>query len=97
MLITLPLGKQFIQYSLKAKAEVEPSRQDDLKPGDQIIVDQYESTILGQLWGSQGRTKDKQMHKGGTILVDHTSGLLHVEHQILLNATDMICSKILFE
>ena len=69
----------------------------DLKPGDRISVDQYESTVLGCLWGSKGRTRDDNMFNGGTIFVDHASGLIHVEHQVSLNASDTICSKILFE
>ena len=37
------------------------------------------------------------MHCGGTISVDHASGLIHVEHQPSLTAQETIRSKWLFE
>ena len=37
----------------------------DLKPGDRISVDQYESAVLGCLLGSKGWTKEELMFNGG--------------------------------
>ena len=69
----------------------------DCVPGQRISVDHYESRVKGRLWGSYGKSKEEQMYCGGTIFVDHASGLIHVEHQVTLGTMDTLSSKRAFE
>ena len=69
----------------------------DLKPGQRVSVDQYESRTRGRTWMSRGKTIAAAMFCGGTIFVDHASGLIHVEHQLSLGGSDTVRSARRFE
>ncbi|MGH7974178.1 MAG: hypothetical protein ACREBR_01535, partial [bacterium] len=69
----------------------------DLKPGDRLSVDQYESRVRGRLKTSRGKTVEHEMICGGTIFCDHASHLIDVRHQLTFGATDTIRSKRMFE
>jgi hypothetical protein len=49
-----------------------------LSPGDLVYVNQYESSIWGQLQHKYGWEKQSSMYCGGTIFVDIASGTVHV-------------------
>jgi hypothetical protein len=68
-----------------------------LSPGDLVYVDQYESSIRGQLQHTYGKEKRSSMYCGGTIFVDVASGMVHVYHQVSLAAADTLLSKAQFE
>ncbi len=72
-------------------------KENDLKPGDCISIDQYVCSHRGRLTTGYGKTPSAQTYGGGTIFVDHASGYIHVEHQISLSAADTIRSKRNFE
>jgi hypothetical protein len=69
----------------------------DCTPGQRVSIDHYDSHVKGRLWGSYGRSRPEQMYCGGTIFVDHASGLIHVEHQVSLSAMDTLVAKKSFE
>ena len=83
--------------SIKDGGESGKLAQEHLKPGQCISVDQYQSKAKGRLWTSRGKTEESSMYSGGTIFVDHASGLIHVEHQVSLGASETVMSKKLFE
>ena len=60
-------------------------------------MDSYDSKIRECLRTSAGKTSPEQMYCGGTIFVDHASGLIHVEHQTFLSSVETLWSKQLFE
>ena len=72
-------------------------RADDLKPGQCVSVDQYESTIRGRLLHTKGREPQRDRYCGGTIFVDHATGLVKAYHQVSLGASDTLRSKRKFE
>ncbi len=69
----------------------------DLTPGANVSVDHYESPVRGRLLSTRGREPERNRYSGGTIFVDHASGLVHVEHQVSLGGADTIRSKLSFE
>ena len=93
----IPVGAEKHEVLSSAKGGASTIKAEDLQPGQRISIDQYESRVRGRLWSSRERTQAEAMYSGGTIFVDHASGLIHVEHQVSLNAADTIVSKKNFE
>ena len=84
------------------KNTVKPSltrniKENNLRPGDCISINQYVCSHRGRLATGYGKTPLAQTYGGGTIFVDHASGYIHVEHQISLSAADTIRSKMSYE
>ena len=69
----------------------------ELKPGMSIITGQYECRVRGRLPHTKEKEDPLEMYVGGTLCVDHTSGLIQVYNQVTLEASDTLCSKHLFE
>ena len=63
-----------------------------LIPGDAVSIDQYTRRVKGRLPNSRGREDPHKMYGGGTLFVDHASGMVQVFHQISLEASDTIRS-----
>ena len=96
------LGKQHRRtpgsVTVKAKPEREMAiRRNDLKPGDCISLDQYESSTRGRLLHTFGKESPKSRHVGGTIAVDHASGYVFIRNQTTLRAGDTVRSLREFE
>jgi hypothetical protein len=53
----------------------------DLKPGNCVSLNQYESSYLGRLPHTKGKEELGEKYVGGTIGLDHTSGVIFVGHQ----------------
>jgi len=68
-----------------------------LQPGDRVFCDHLESRVKGRLFHTAGREPQKDKFCGSRIFCDAASGLIHLEHQVTLNATDTIASKDSFE
>ena len=51
-------------------------RANDLKPGEGISIDQFQSTLPGRLPNTKGKEDEKDRFHGGTIMVDHASGFI---------------------
>ena len=67
-----------------------------LKPGVQVSVDHFESRVLGRTFDSFGKATSDTF-KVGCIFVDHSSGYMHVEHQIGFSAVETVRAKDGFE
>jgi hypothetical protein len=67
-----------------------------LKPGAQVSVDHFESSLLGRTFDSYGKASSAT-YKGGCLFVDHCSGYLHAEHQLGFSAVETVRAKQAFE
>jgi len=68
-----------------------------LVPGDRVFCDQLESRVRGRLLRTAGREPDKDRFCGSTAFCDAASGLIWVEHQVTLSASDTVNAKDSFE
>jgi hypothetical protein len=68
----------------------------NLKVGANVSVDHFESRLLGRTYDSYGKPSSAQF-VGGTLFVDHASGLIHCEHQVEFSAVETIRVKQSFE
>ena len=83
---------------VSAKPEKEMAlKRSDLKPGDTVSLDQYTSKTPGRLPHTRGKEQVGQQYNGGTIMVDHASGYIFLNHQISLRLGDTIQGKHKFE
>ena len=67
-----------------------------LRAGNRISVDHFESRLKGRTLQSRGRTTSDQ-YVGGCIFVDHMSGYIHVEPQLGFSSSETIRAKQNFE
>ena len=72
-------------------------KKEHLLPGAAISVDQYQTKVGGRLHGTYGREKKENQYNGGTIYVDHATGLIFVYNQVSLRAGETLVGKALFE
>ncbi len=95
------LGKGHLRKPPDPKTRLYPKEKaisaGDLKPGDCVSMDQYQSTVRGRLPHTKGLEPEDSQYCGGTIFCDHASGFLYVRHQTSLNACETISSKRAFE
>ena len=94
------LGKQ--ERSSKGGSTVSVQRpgvlkQDELKPGDLVFSDQYESPLLGRHFSAKGNDLSCEKYRGGTIFCDAASGQLSVHHQVGLTGIETVAAKLAFE
>jgi hypothetical protein len=68
-----------------------------MEPGDLVSMDQFVSKTGGRLLTGFGRERDGNRYHGGTIFNDAASGVIRVESQVSLGATETIGSKERFE
>ena len=72
-------------------------RQGNTKPGDMVSIDQYLSSFGGRLPHTFGKEKLSERYQGGTIFVDHATGLIFIHNQVSLKAGETVKSKRAFE
>ena len=72
-------------------------RREDLQPGDCVSVDQYICHDIGRLPHTKGKEKDAMRYCGGLIAVDHSSGYVHLDHQVSLYGGETVNCKNRFE
>ena len=72
-------------------------RANDLRPGDKVSVDQYESAVKGRLTNTKGKEKDNIRYTGGAIFVDHATSYVHLSKQISLRGGETLQAKKAFE
>jgi hypothetical protein len=82
-----------VSHEVKDPKKEMSLKRDDLKPGDCVSIDQYESRIRGRLPTSRGNEPAHTRYCGGTIFADHASGYLSVQHQVTLGGSDTVRSK----
>jgi hypothetical protein len=68
----------------------------NLRPGQKVSADHFESRMKGRTYSSFGKTTSDQ-YVGGCIFVDHMSGYIHVEPQMGFSSSETICAKQNFE
>ncbi len=69
----------------------------DIKPGDMVSLDHYESRLPGTMVNVNGQPYKQSAPIGGTIFYDHASGLISVYHQPDLSAESTAHSKDAYE
>ena len=67
------------------------------EPGDQVSIDQYQSSFPGRLAHTKGKETQKMQYTGGTIFVDHASSFVFLKHQISLKVGETLRAKHAFE
>ena len=72
-------------------------KREHLQPGDCVSIDQYESTIRGRLPHTYGKERTEEQYRGGTLFVDHASGMIFLANQVSLRVGETISSKKKFE
>ena len=66
-------------------------RANALKPGDELSLDQCESSVRGRpLPTIRGREQPRKKCVGGTIIFDHASAKIFVRHQVSLSAHESV-------
>ena len=87
---TISIGHQLPNKDLLLKTN-------HLRPGDCVSLDQYQSSIPGRLEHTYGKEKKEERYTGGTIFVDHASGLMYLQHQVSLRVGETLKAKHAFE
>ena len=72
-------------------------KQNHLQPGDCVSTDQYECRVKGRLSNKKFKEYYQRMYCGGTVFVDHDSGVITINHQVSLGASYTVRSKELHE
>jgi hypothetical protein len=70
---------------------------DNLDLGQMVSASQYKGSTPGRLMHTKGKKPKKDKYTGGTIFVDHASGLIFVRNQVSLRAGETVVSKKAFE
>jgi transposase InsO family protein len=65
-------------------------KHDDIMPGDHISMDHYQSSVRGRMEYTSGFEREVEQYVGGTIFVDHASGLIMTHHQPTLASRDTL-------
>ena len=68
-----------------------------LKHGELIFSDQYESRLPGRVFGNRRSKITSQVYKGVTIICDEASIKISVHHQVSFTVEDTIMSKLKFD
>ena len=72
-------------------------KENNLKPGDRVSIDQYISAVPGRLPHTKGKESKNDKFVGGTLFVDHATGFVFVAHQVSLRAGETVQAKRKFE
>ena len=70
---------------------------DKLNPGDLVFSDQFESSMKGRYYNSQGKMNTHYSYRGGTIFYDAASKYIQVTNQVGFTAYETIEAKLKFE
>ena len=62
-----------------------------------VSADHYISRAPGVLYHTKGKSDLYDMFSGGRVFIDHASGYVRIKHQVTINATENLKSKITFE
>ena len=72
-------------------------RENNLKPGNCVSVDQYLSSITGRLLHTKGKEPTKDKYNGGSLFYDHSSKAMFIVSQVSLRAGETTMAKRKFE
>ena len=62
-----------------------------------VSADHYISRAPGRLYHTKGKSDQSDMFSGGCVFIDHASGYVSIKHQVAINATETVKSKLTFE
>jgi hypothetical protein len=71
--------------------------QQHLEPDSMVLIDQYVSTVPGQLPHMKGKELKKDHYCGGTLFVDHATRQIFLHNQSTLQVGDILCLKQAFK
>ena len=69
------------------------TRDEHLRPGSCISMDQYVCKTPGRLATSYGKEDQSKKYTGGTIFVDHASGFIFIKNQVSLRVGETLVGK----
>ena len=72
-------------------------KKDHLLPGQMVSADHYISQAPGRLYHTKGKSDQYYMFSAGCVFIDHVSGYVSIKHQVSINATETLKSKLTFE
>ena len=63
------------------------------------MVSSYHYILMdpGKLYHTKGKSNPCDMYSQGCSLIDHGSGCMSIKHQLDINATETVKSKLIFE
>ena len=70
---------------------------DHLLPVHMVSADHYILRDPGRLYHTKGKSDPSYIYSVGCVLIDHASGYMSINHQVAINATETIKSKLTFE
>ena len=70
---------------------------DHLLPGQMVSADHYISRAPGRLYHTKGKSDQSGMFSGGCVFIDHAIGYVSIKHQVAINDTETVKTKITFE
>ena len=70
---------------------------DHLLPGQMVSADHYISQTPGRRYHTKDKLDQSKMLSGGCVFIDHASGYVSIKHQVAINATETVKSKLTFE
>ena len=62
-----------------------------------VYADHYISRDPGRLYHTKGESDQSEIFSGVCVFIDHASGYVCVKHQVDINSTETIESKLTFE
>ena len=62
-----------------------------------VSAGHYISWDPGRLYHAKGKSDQSDMFSGGCVFIDHASGYVIINHQVDINATETLNSKLTFE
>ena len=68
-----------------------------LLPRQMVSADHYIPRAPGRLSHTKGNPDQSDMFPGGFVFIDHASGYVSIKHQVAINATEIVKTKITFE
>jgi hypothetical protein len=68
----------------------------NVKVGSRVSLDHFESRLLGRTYECYGKPSSTKF-KGGSLYVEHASGIVHCEHQVVFSTRETIRGKQSFE
>ena len=72
-------------------------KKDHLQPGNMMSAVHHISQVPGTLYHTTYKSDPYEMFSGGCVFIDHASGHMSIKHQVAINATENIKSKITLE
>ena len=72
-------------------------KKDDLLPGQMLSEDHYIYRAPGRLYHTNGKSDPYGLFSGVFILVDRNNGYVSIKHQVAINATEIVKTKLSLE